>query len=477
MNMATDRPSPKPAPSPPGTAKPSGGMGAAPKTPSAGTAANHPPGQAANSALGKPVGPGPAKPGLGAPSKIQLSAFGKGTAPNPGQPASSRVTLSKGSTKVGINFKAQQRKEEEAQKAKEEAEAKVPLEMRVFGIPGMKEIVEPEIFIDFVEKVAPKLQLGNTSWAIIEAFSNIDVTAERVSQVIRGNPYYESVFKSVVEGMAKREEMPSLEGSIVLVGMQNFRNFVIALQMLRSVTGLHPEWDKDGKLKLNPADSIRYALKTEELLLSGKSEYSDTAYAAGLVYDVLAAAINAISDDKKKVLAYLDAVYAHGLRTAQIGMELANLVPDMGFRKYVFSACLIHDVGKIGISLVRPAYVNFVEESKKKEWPRPVRQFTEIEKWGVDHTVIGALVCHAFKIFRPIEKVIQFHHDPYLLKSRNKNLYQLASLVSLATNIANNFKKTDRLDDPVVATWKGTELRDFKIEMHSVLDVVSKVQI
>jgi len=394
----------------------------------------------------------------------------------PQQVPSSRVTLSKGRTKVGVSFKSQDKIEEE-RKEVEQKLVQVPIEERVFEIPGMKEVAESPLFTDFHEKIAPKIKLAETSWTILEAFSNIDVTAEKVSQAIKGNPYYEYLFQKVIEGMAKREEMPSIEGSIVLLGMQNFRNLIIALQASRSVMGTHAEWDKDGKLKIAPNDVLKYAVKTEEILINSKSEYSDTAYAAGLLFDVLGMIAGVVCQDKKRAAAFLDTVYAHGLRSAQIALEMAKLLPDFGFKKYVFSSCLIHDIGKICLAILNPDYITFCEDAKKKEWPRPVRQFAELEKFGIDHSVIGNQVCYLFKIFRPLEKVVLFHHSPHLLKSRNANLFQIACIVDLATNIANNFKKIEKLDDPILSTWKGLELRDFRIEFKTLADAVAKVQI
>ncbi|HCM40635.1 MAG: hypothetical protein A2070_08895 [Bdellovibrionales bacterium GWC1_52_8] len=427
---------------------------------------------------GQPVQPSPqaqpgAKPVLGAtPKPVAPAAPAPYGRPQPG--ATSRVTLSKGHAKIGVNFKAQERKSEEERKAREELETQVPVEQRVFAALKIKEGPQPEILSHFLDKVAPKLILPDTSWFILEAFSNIDVTAEKVSQILKANAYFESLFYRVVANLSKREEMPSLEGAIVLLGMQNFRNLMIAAQLYRSVLGTHPEWDKDGKLKLTSSEFLKYSLKTEEQLVNRKNEYSDTAYAAGLVFDILAAVTNAVCDDKKKVLAFLDGIYNHGLRTATIAAELAKNVPDLGFQKYVFSAALIHDIGKVGMAIVRPGYINFLEDVKKKEISRPIRQHLEKEKWGVDHLAIGALTCHFYRMFRPIEKVVQFHHDPYLLRLRQKNLFPITGLICLATNIANNFKKTDKMDDPVLSLWRGPELRDFRIDMRGVVNSVAK---
>ncbi|OFZ19611.1 MAG: hypothetical protein A2X94_17370 [Bdellovibrionales bacterium GWB1_55_8] len=405
--------------------------------------------------------------------------------PHPGLPGytgkqpSSRVTLSRGGAKVGVSFKAkeQQQEEEKKRQLEKEAQTAIPLEDRVFAALGTKDIPESAVFAGFIEKIAPRVALADTSWTILEAFSNIDATAEKVSQALRANAYYEYLFTKTIESISKREEMPSLEGAVVLLGMQNFRNLILALQMSRTVHGTHIEFDKEGKIKVSPKELLKYSIKTEEQLLASRSEYSDMGFAAGLLFDFLAQIIGAIAEDKKRAMAFLDSSYSHGLRTAQIAGELAKLIPDFAFQKYLFSVCLIHDLGKVCMGILDQEYFAFSEMAKKNEWPRAVRLFVEQERFGTDHAVIGSHLCHQFRILRPIDKVVRYHHAPFLLKSRNRNLQQLSSLLCLATNIASNFKKVDKADDPVFALWKGPEIQDFRLDSRAIMAAVSKVTI
>ncbi|MCM2277797.1 MAG: HDOD domain-containing protein [Oligoflexia bacterium] len=349
------------------------------------------------------------------------------------------------------------------------------VEDRVFSIPNIVQPKDCPAFSDFFEKVVPRINLPYTSRHIIEAFSNIDVKAERVAQILRANQYYEAILFRIVESLGKRESVERLEGAIVLLGMQNTRNTMIALQLLRMVKGGHPEWTKEGKLKVNPAEVLKYALRTEELLSGRKDGYSDTAYAAGLIFDILALLASEMAQDKKKTLATIDAVYLHGLRTAQIAAEISSSIPDFGFKKYVFSACLIHDIGKIIHAIINPAYSQFIEDSGKKELPRQIRHFAERQRFGVSHSLLGGLCCEYFHAFQPVQKAILYHHNPYLIKGGMDGLGQLASLICLSTNIANNFKKAEKADDPILPLWKGVELADFPVDVPSLLKAVSRV--
>lgn len=349
------------------------------------------------------------------------------------------------------------------------------VEQLIAAIPALREVKDAAIFHDFMARVVPKLTLPSTSRGIIEAFANIDVNAEKVAQILKANPYYENQYLKILESHGKREAVARLEGAVVLLGMQNSRNLIIALQMLRTVSGGHAEWTKEGRLKVNPNEVLRYALKTEEALTGNKDAYADTAYAAGLMFDVLAQINNEICPEKKKVQAYIDQVYTHSLKTAQIATELSKSVSDFGYKKYVFSAGLIHDTGKIMLAILNPTYLQFLEICSKKELPRFVRHFAEKQRFGVDHSVLGALACEYFQIFRPISKAILYHHDPYLLRGGKSGLGQLASLLCLASNVSNHFKKPDKLDDPVFALWKGAELKGFAMEPRSIVNAVARI--
>ncbi|MEK6705852.1 MAG: HDOD domain-containing protein [Bdellovibrionota bacterium] len=408
--------------------------------------------------------------------------IGGGTAPF-------KVTLSKGSVKSGLVFNDPERKIgnkplSDAAKAlagkvpgklgiNDERVLEIPPEEKAFAIPGIRDVVMPKIFGDFFDKIVPKLTLPSTSRAILEAFSNIDVTAERVGNVLQNNAYYEYTFFRFLESLLKEQRTMSLEKGIVLVGMQNARNLIIAVQMYRSITGKHPGWDKDQKLVIVPKEILKYAIKTEEFITSSKGQYSDTAYAAGLVFDFLAFIASGIEGLKSRLLDYIELVYKHSLRSAVVAVEVVNTLPNFGFHKYLFSSCLLHDVGKIVMAILDENYLGFIAEQRKHECPRAVRQFIEKEAFGLEHQIFSGLICHYLGVFRPVEKAVTFHHNPFLL--RRSNSFQLASMVCLATNIANNFKKTDKADDPVLKAWKGIELRDFNIDLRSVMAVINKL--
>jgi len=97
--------------------------------------------------------------------------------------------------------------------------------------------------------------LPETCYAILSSFANIDVKAERIRKYLEENPYYSFQFLKVIESLKKREQMPSLEGALVLFGMQNSRDLILAMQMNRVIKGGHPEWEKTERSRSLPRNA------------------------------------------------------------------------------------------------------------------------------------------------------------------------------------------------------------------------------
>ncbi len=366
-------------------------------------------------------------------------------------------------------------KKKRAQTPEDDAEHGVDGIADWYSLEGSGKRAEPLLFKAFFETLALRIFLPSTSLGILKGFSNIDVTAEKVANVLGENPYYEDQFLRWVDSLAPRKEPISLESAIVLVGMQNARDFVLALQIQRWILRVHLEWAEGGKLNLKPKEFIKYAIKTEEILQERKNEYSDMAYAAGFLFDVLSQAAAKMSPDSKEIQDFIGKTYEHGVKSAKIAAEICPIFPQFSFKKYAFTAALVHDVGKIAMAILDPGYLKFQAECAEKKWPRAVRQFVEKKRFGVEHPVFSYLLCNLFGLFKPIERAVLCHHEPYLLQSSKKSHYWLACAVSLSSNIANQFKKLDKADDPIIATWKGWDLKDLPIDPKALIKALGRV--
>lgn len=348
------------------------------------------------------------------------------------------------------------------------------LALQALGISAAQLPPVPTLVENYIQRIAPRLEIPQTGQAVLRDFANIDVTSEKMGATLRQNPYLEHQLLRVVESIRKREDQPSIDAAIILLGMQNSRNLVLAIQALRTVTGRHPEWDANGKMAFKAADYLKFALKCEEAASVNKGNYPDLAYAAGYLFDLLILTAREITEDTKKIEAFIDLQFTHALRCAQIAAELAKEFPEFGLKKFAFSAALVHDLGKVALSILDPEVIGFYEDCAKRDIKRGMRHYIEERRFGVQHAQLSAWICRSLEVFHPIIPAIERHHHPGLLKSQ-KDLYQLGALVCLATNMARNLKKTDQAEDPIVLTWRGAELKDFPIKTQSLLAVVNRL--
>lgn len=338
----------------------------------------------------------------------------------------------------------------------------------------MEPKIDPKLFHDFHFKVAMSLRLPDTSRKVLEEFVDIDVNAEAVAKIVQRNQYFEHMLLHEIRSLGLKENTPKLTAAVALLGMQRVRDFVCALQILRMVGRRHPEVDKDGKLNFKASDYLKHATRTEEFVTNHRLQYGDTAYAAGMMFDVMTAVGQELFQAPKTYFEYVGEVYKHGMRTARIGVEIAKSFKSFSYTKFVFAACLVHDIGKLAMELLLD-YSNFRADLGKKPVSREVRHFAEAARYGLTHDYFSSQMAYFFGVFRTVEKAILFHHEPYLLKSSNKELFTFASLIALASNMANNVRVPKDANDPIYKAWFTPELGDFKVDPKLLQTIMSKV--
>ncbi|MBL7716806.1 MAG: HDOD domain-containing protein [Bdellovibrionales bacterium] len=369
--------------------------------------------------------------------------------------------------------------------------AELTLEQKITSFAHLKKPpFEAKPYLVFVNELAPRLSLKTLSQTILEAFATPDVKAERIVNALKLNPYYLQLFERVLKFRSKRKEFASLDSGVVLLGMQNSRNLILALQSYRSSHLAHPELDASGETKFDPTQKLYFALRCEDWVnsipIKERPITPDVAFAAGMIFDML----HWISEDwitpilgkndresdefkehHRKFRTYIQQVFTHSLQSAAIGFELMKRVPDFSYKKLVIPACLLHDIGKVAFAMIDPTYVKFQDGIKKLQTGRPLRFFAENQQYGVNHAVLSVMACHGFKVFRQMEKAILHHHHPHLLKGE-KNHFLLASIISVASNMASHFRPVVA-GDALVQEWLGLELKGGALVPDSVVAEVS----
>lgn len=103
--------------------------------------------------------------------------------------------------------------------------------------------------------------------------------------------------------------------------------------------------------------------------------------------------------------------WGHHFLVGTVAKELSRLV-GVGNPQNLFTAGLLHDIGKLITAMFRPddwqAMVELAEEEEI------VDSEAEDRYWGVDHAVIGALVLKSWDLPEILVEPVNWHHSPEL---------------------------------------------------------------
>lgn len=125
--------------------------------------------------------------------------------------------------------------------------------------------------------------------------------------------------------------------------------------------------------------------------------------------------------------------WEHSLATAVAARMLAQIlrVPDAD---EVFSAAMLHDIGKVVLDTQFPDYHEVLKEARLQHMQPHGRAFYNLEEsyLGLTHSSIGGLLAQKWKLPLALMEVIEHHHHPWLAQS----CPQVVHLVALANEMA-----------------------------------------
>ncbi len=324
------------------------------------------------------------------------------------------------------------------------------------------------------------MRFSNTVGKVLEEFSGLDTTADRVATIISENQYIEHFLFKHLEALSKKETRPSLSAAIALMGMQSVRNIVCAIHYYRQFLRQHPPFSSDGKPSYKAADLIKFAIKTEEYVQSHHLSNADTAFAAGYVFDMIAWLGRDVIKAPKSFEEALGEVYKNGLKSARIAVEIYKTAKLAAYSRHVFGAALLRDVGKLVMELIYDQsgaqnYASFRAQLQKRDLPRELRYQHEHKTFGITHDYVSSVVLGSLPLFADVENTVLFHHEPFLAKGRGNDLYRFSQILCLASNVANTFRAPKDANDPVFETWLNSELLDYKANRKDLIVMMSKI--
>jgi putative nucleotidyltransferase with HDIG domain len=124
------------------------------------------------------------------------------------------------------------------------------------------------------------------------------------------------------------------------------------------------------------------------------------------------------------------ALWRHSLAAALVARSLAQSF-KLGQATELYTAALLHDVGKIILSAFVAEEMSAIEDLMERErWPMID---AERKVLGVDHAQLGGMAAKRWKLGENIQSAIRFHHRPEdAMPNRD-----FANVVSLSNYLAN----------------------------------------
>ena len=300
--------------------------------------------------------------------------------------------------------------------------------------------VAPRLFVDFLEKLAPKLTLLPAVLTTLQLFENHDVRLAKISEAFEAHPGNSAAFIKFIRLNRVLEEVDSrsLEQTIPRYGLDSARDLVLCIALHETIQKKPFPWNaQTSRPDIEPRSMIPFALDCAASLGEG-NRYAHQVFAAGLVFDSLRLYAEAnLGEQKKPVIDYITRVFRHGKSTAQVFLALSKQMKTLELAEFALATAVLHDVGKAVMAVLSPDYVGFVTQLEREKITRSLKVYAEEKRYGVSHSLFGYLACGTYPMFRPIARAVMYHHDPYVLDAtREAPLRDLANTVSLATNIA-----------------------------------------
>lgn len=363
-----------------------------------------------------------------------------------------------------------------ASKEKEKKEAPEVFDLNQWlGAAWVQPVQVPDRLQVFFDEYFQFFAWPQTTVDCLKGFTRQDVKADEVAAILKRNQYYEELIQKHIGSLSKRDQEPPVESTVVLLGMQNSRDFILGCQLKRQVSGLHPEWDeKSGKLTWQFKNFVKFALKSEEPFLKDKDGFQETAYAAGLVFDTIFHIAEKKGADKKQ-MEWLEHQFKLAQRSAILGRHIADCVSDFVLKKYAYAVGILLAAGQTMMMLLDSKYMTFLEEAKKKDVTNEMILELEEKIYGFHHGYLASLIARGTRIFSPVEGALRSRVFPGVWKSKNRGLYQLSSVLLLAHNMGRHFKKTNDPNDAAVGKWRAPGVEDFSVTAQHLVGITGKV--
>lgn len=210
----------------------------------------------------------------------------------------------------------------------------------------------------------------------------------------------------------------------------------------------------------NVADFARYlssASRAEEIAIAIRNSYPGQAFAGGVIFDYVKYSLRTLDlskvEDKrlKKTDEFVDLIFIDGIRSGIAANEIMQKI-SIPHQKIVFMAAMLHNIGKALLLAYDPYH--FAQAFSMSTGAKDVRLKLESHEaeeniFDFDHAQVGALYMGRIPFLRDIERSVDYHHNPHLLRFSNPGLYAMACVLKVSGALSKLYQKNREKDADV----------------------------
>jgi hypothetical protein len=184
-----------------------------------------------------------------------------------------------------------------------------------------------------------------------------------------------------------------------------------------------------------------YAMRAEAASIEIKNSYPGQAYAGGVLFDYINSYFsqsnieNLVQEQRfKKPQKFVEELFDDGLRCALAADEITKYI-QIPYQRNVFFTSLVRNIGKALLLAYDPqGYERSIKAHRDAKLSGLALRSSEAEEdeFDMDHAQVSALYVGRVPCFAGLEKSIDYHHNPRLLKSRDRELHALSCVLRVA---------------------------------------------
>lgn len=227
--------------------------------------------------------------------------------------------------------------------------------------------------------------------------------------------------------------------ALAILGLNNVKSCLLGIELAKM---LNPNL-KQLPLFKDALAYTKHASIAEEKAKKIDSNYTEIAYSCGFIFDIfqkkfLNIEIKDIENaELKNPELIIEDVFSNAILTA-ITAEIFSKNFKITYKKYIFAAGLLHNIGKLLIFAYSPKIFDQILSTAKSNNV----YFHQAEAESIDtlHNTLGSLYIRQLSFIKAIEKYLDYHHDPSMLKHSDIPLYELSCVLYIASLVVKHNK-------------------------------------